>query len=650
MENEKSVQGTNDNSILSKCSMIKLGYFDDPLLHHFVIQKKSRRSPLINRGYYVRAKAIQFTLDTFLDTFQQDFQILSLGAGFDSLFFRLARTNKWPHNSIYCEVDFPDLVKRKRCLIVNSCDLMSLLRLKNVKIKNENVVLNSENYKLVGVDLRDTKKLKSVLEISGISMSKPTLVLLECVRTYLDVKSSLKLINWVREEFNTVVLASYEQMYCSDGFGIIMLNHFSSLGSPLLSIHPTSDLDSLKSFYLNLGWENVDITNMSSFYDSLIRDDEKRRVESIEPFDEYEEWHLKCNHYILVCAMKGLSDFNIPHISSNLNINRKQFTWKFCEDSSYTLQRFAHSSVVIDSQLISIGGFGIENGSHKRLNNISVINLAHGSGHYANIRNLDNLGARLYAQTIPLKSKNCIVVIGGRSSPIKPHENVVLLTSDVKNESINVAVVQCANTNPSPRWRHSASLVIIGDIENIVVFGGKSIGNEFLGDCFVLNTNTWTWKRIEENNLSPSPRHSHSSVTWMDNVLITCGLGISSTPLNSIHTLNCNNCTWGAVEVAGLLPRYSHTTHIWQDRLFLVGGVNCHPEGFPGIARISLDSWHCEEFSLPTCIKPVLLHNHSSVLDEENQRIIVLGGGGNCFSFGTHFNREIITIDVAQFC
>ena len=47
------MQGTNDSSIVSKRSMARLGYFHDPYLQPFVA-KPSRRSPLINRGYYIR--------------------------------------------------------------------------------------------------------------------------------------------------------------------------------------------------------------------------------------------------------------------------------------------------------------------------------------------------------------------------------------------------------------------------------------------------------------------------------------------------------------------------------------------------------------------------------------------------------------------
>ena len=38
-----------------------------------------------------------------------------------------------------------------------------------------------------------------------------------------------------------------------------------------------------------------------------------------------------------------------------------------------------------------------------------------------------------------------------------------------------------------------------------------------------------------------------------------------------------------------------------------------------------------------------MLHNHCSIL-QDSGTITVVGGGGNCFSFGTHFNKYPISI------
>lgn len=42
--------------------------------------------------------------------------------------------------------------------------------------------------------------------------------------------------------------------------------------------------------------------DMNQFYYNLVSEEERNRVEWLEPFDEYEEWHLKCAHYMVLCA------------------------------------------------------------------------------------------------------------------------------------------------------------------------------------------------------------------------------------------------------------------------------------------------------------------------------------------------------------
>ena len=43
---------------------------------------------------------------------------------------------------------------------------------------------------------------------------------------------------------------------------------------------------------------------------------------SLEPFDEFEEWHLKCGHYQLLCAFKGSAVVLKSVLSSPLKVVR----------------------------------------------------------------------------------------------------------------------------------------------------------------------------------------------------------------------------------------------------------------------------------------------------------------------------------------
>jgi len=42
-----------------------------------------------------------------------------------------------------------------------------------------------------------------------------------------------------------------------------------------------------------------------------------------------------------------------------------------------------------------------------------------------------------------------------------------------------------------------------------------------------------------------------------------------------------------------------------------------------------------------------MLHKHTSIL-LDNGTIMLLGGGGNCFSFGTHLNSTPVIVDVSK--
>ena len=54
---------------------------------------------------------------------------------------------------------------------------------------------------------------------------------------------------------------------------------------------------------------------MNTLFNSLPMEEQKR-VKCLELFDEYEMWHLKCAHYIILCAFNGqctsLTDKLIP--------------------------------------------------------------------------------------------------------------------------------------------------------------------------------------------------------------------------------------------------------------------------------------------------------------------------------------------------
>ena len=61
----------------------------------------------------------------------------------------------------------------------------------------------------------------------------------------------------------------------------------------------------LKNACFSQGWAKCNSCDMNTLFNTLPMEEQKR-VKCLELFDEYEAWHTKCAHYIILCAFNGL--------------------------------------------------------------------------------------------------------------------------------------------------------------------------------------------------------------------------------------------------------------------------------------------------------------------------------------------------------
>lgn len=649
-DKNRPVQRTNDSSIVSKCSMASRGYITDDITKLFVA-KCVRRSPLINRGYYVRAKCMSLLFKSYCDFFKDKMpcQVLSLGAGYDANFFRLKAAGVLPDDCRYFEVDLPSVAANKKEIINSSTDLSSL-------VSGSATSGPQMQYCLLGQDICDLDALESALHDRGLDFHTPTLVFAECVLSYLDTRHSDRLIKWISSKFDDVALAVYEQVEPRDAFAIVMLGHFESLGSPLKSLHKYPDVRSLRSRYLTRGFEACDCVSMDEFV-SRLDEKEALRFQCLEPFDEFEEWHEKCAHYAFSLSRKGgtfgafrtsFTQLDVACVSRHVS----QLAQADCmlHSADPCLRRFGHSSVLTtDGKVMTIGGFAENGGKHSRVFapvltdpktflSEPVPACLEGRQHFAMLC-LDN---------------GYVLVNGGRTSPLRACDSDVVLY--LSNGSY-AAKPSHFEFTPLPRWRHTLTKLRSAEgSEKVVLFGGRTPHDAALSDCYILDVPTSSWSSITENAVSPLPRHSHAAVAAHGKslMIVTCGLSDNEQPLNCIYSFDINTLMWQELPVDGLLPRFSHTAHLVDSNtMVLVGGVTGSCGKPCGLAVINLTSMSCREVQLPgqDPARPFMTFGHSSVLisnSNDNSKILMIGGGGNCFSFGTHFNRHIAVIEVRR--
>ncbi|KAM8975630.1 LOW QUALITY PROTEIN: tRNA wybutosine-synthesizing protein 4 [Pelodytes ibericus] len=650
-----SVQNTNDFSTLSKVSAASLGYFTDDFQKYFV-SRKCRRSPLIHRGYCVRSQAVSLCVKEFVEDSREHHrkQVVSLGCGFDSLYFRM-RGKHGPGELCIWEVDFPAVVQRKCFLIEQTDVLRDSLGSYETSSSSGDVVLSAQDYKLIGVDLNNVSNLDSSLDSAGLRWDCPTLILAEVVLCYMDPVCSTALIGWAAQRFSTARFILYEQITPNDPFGQVMMNHFMSLNSPLQSVPAYPSLEHQRKRFLQEGWEQCTAIDMNEFYFTCIPVEQKLRIDALEPFDEFEEFHLKCSHYFILVASCGtMSDKPVLR-----PVSEKHAAWELSiapiphgsvnahplPDTIHGLRRFGHRSCLLASYLIiTTGGFGEGDGKHQRLSDIHMLH--NGVKSWDREETSTGWDRRLH-HSLTVLSDGGVLVLGGRLSPLRPAAVALMMRYD----SGTVTMTKKHLEADLLRWRHSAIEVSLSGQFYVFVFGGCSVSSNVAQESVFLHPTHLCCIKVSVLGIPPMARHSHSCCAWNGSTVISGGLLNSGLPSNSVTILRSGDSQfqWQELTVTPpLVPRYSHTSHVVDNKLLLVGGIWFGSHSVPGLSVIDLNTGHCTEYQINTSVLewPLMLHGHSSILLPDEKCLLILGGGGTCFSFGTHLNTCPVLIEL----
>ena len=262
-------RATDNDAAVARLSAVRKGYLTDPYIAALIPRAhlQQPRPPLINIGTYLRTRAIDLLLDDwFRLTGRHKVQVVSLGAGSDTRFWRLAvrfflsflnvkrgmtdsvfwlvcgRQNG-PHAAKlqrYIEIDFAENTSRKVMSIRKnrvlsaalgtegsisvgkllyrppqnpSRLLSSLLHEILLHAGGGGTTLRTPVYNLLPVDLRmpPAASLAPLLSAAHahddsdepmLSPTLPTLLLFECVLAYMDPAASNALIRWFADYFN----------------------------------------------------------------------------------------------------------------------------------------------------------------------------------------------------------------------------------------------------------------------------------------------------------------------------------------------------------------------------------------------------------------------------------------------------------------
>ncbi|KAF2195280.1 leucine carboxyl methyltransferase 1 [Zopfia rhizophila CBS 207.26] len=308
---DNAVRNTDQDAASSRVSCVELGYLNDSYAKLFATQPVTRRLPLLNRGTYVRTSAIDLLVDQFLTTSPESpKQIISLGAGTDTRYFRLR--DKYPNSQlIYHEIDFPTNTAAKLSSLQRHPQLYTKLTSNSppnpLSVAPSATTYHSATYNLHACDLRTltTSDAASAAPLPNVDPSIPTLLLSEMCLVYLQPSTvSAILLTFLQKYIpppTPVALVLYEPILPQDAFGRTMISNLSTrnISLPTLNAYPTlsTQRQRMKSEGFMDGFKAADT---DFIWRQWVSEDEKERVAGLEMLDELEELELLLKHYCIV--------------------------------------------------------------------------------------------------------------------------------------------------------------------------------------------------------------------------------------------------------------------------------------------------------------------------------------------------------------
>jgi tRNA wybutosine-synthesizing protein 4 len=311
---DRPVIATADDALSAKQATVAAGYYSDEYLQYFTHAPVRMMQPIIKRGTHARVACIDRAILSFSKLYPNSSQIVVLGAGMDTTFFKSVT---WNISSMWFEVDHAFVIQKKNRLIQKHAKELqvSIQQQENGDCRLTRTftcdTTTSTTCSCIAHDLRQSPtQLFEKLMTRGFKPNVPTLFLLECVQMYLPEDASRALLSQLTStcgKYASVVI--YDPIAQYDAFGQVMERHLVSAGMAATSLLQTRTLQHQLDKLTECGFEIAVGSDMWSAYHTVLTDEQRIKANMCEVLDELEEWKMLMQHYCLVVGSSIESGF-----------------------------------------------------------------------------------------------------------------------------------------------------------------------------------------------------------------------------------------------------------------------------------------------------------------------------------------------------
>jgi tRNA wybutosine-synthesizing protein 4 len=634
------VQGTNDSSIVSKRS-VEILYTNkvEPDLKHFFqyfVKKSPRRTPVINRGYWIRMKSIRMAIEKIIEQQQpnQRINIINLGCGYDPLPFQLLDDKKFKNIKLFCiDVDYPELVGYKSQMIHMAPELVELIGTKLPENPNiPGIQIHTEKYATMGCDLTNRDLYCKQLDYFMANDSLTTNIFIaEVSLAYMTPETANPIIKTSSEFSNSHFLILEQLMPSGENhpFAKRMVNHFKKMGAPLQCVHKYPTIEHQIERFKNFGYTFVNARDLLGCW-QLVDNEIKKKVEEVEAFDEWEEFVFFGQHYINLHATNQENVVVYPGEYKELysdfgESSNHDYNFEVQKLVNPELQRKFHTSLNFNDKLFLTSGT-----NQSRLADTVSLNIS------ANIKAPETFKPRISATSVTIG--NAAFLIGGRRIPGYGIDEVWKL------QEISDNFYGWEQKAPLPTGRVKHTSIAFGN--GILVYGGSK-GEGFT--YYSVDEDRWTDLKFS------GPGFESSNLVMTSNGLYLIGGKLNNDGFELNPTLYKVNIDLDAetVEIFEFmnhpcLARYGFKVISNTDKVLIIGGVGKKLYNqFDTIIEIDTTVKIIKGVKIDDSTwskSPVFIGSDIS-FDHEKPQFWITCGGAVCYGFGSVWN-DIVSLGI----
>ncbi|CEP64750.1 tRNA methyltransferase PPM2 LALA0_S13e02168g [Lachancea lanzarotensis] len=489
---EVAIQATNSSSIVCKRSVER--FYSQALdmnlnvdqskgcieYFKYFVPKTIRCTPCINRGYWLRMHAVKSTIDFIVKQTQgEELVIVNLGCGFDPLPFQLLdpenRQNEKNMGRLsFLDIDYPDLIAHKKRIIDAAPKLKTIMGSWNVSPRVTGG-FEAQNYALAPYDLNDTDNFDVLINACNLQDASVVKIFVsEVSLAYMKSTKADTIIEICSRQPRShfIILEPLLPAGPCEPFSRQMLQHFRSNNTPLQSVSLNSTLSAQHERFQRCGFHFTNMKNMIDVWNSL-PSGTKKKIDAIEPFDEYEEFLLFCHHYVFghstndrYFPMKGLPVLKRQAVEKMSLLCHMHLKSLMVDKLNLLQRKFGSSTLLPSGQILYSHGCYAS-----RLSDTLLIDPA--SNRVEVVSSVSHQPSARMCHTLTALNDELCVLVGGRGSPNKACDDIWVLRKTEQRQWVYEKVLDL----PESRYRHSSCAI---DDERVLIYGGQTAGDAFL--------------------------------------------------------------------------------------------------------------------------------------------------------------------------